>query len=315
MIVLDSTRPVAEAARLVRLADAGIERWAAAVRADDLRPAGHELLCDLPGDEDQLANLVLLIDALNFCFWGDPPPSIESAGRTLTSFNAVFLSLLEAIRREPRWADARYWCDMSAVAFRGAFDRAGPVPLLAEREQVVRETGRTLLERFDGRFRLAVESVNRRAWDVAALLLCSFESFRDVSEYRGRPVFFAKRAQICPLDLSIVWAAHGFAPLVGLEQLSAFADYRLPQALRHLAIMDIDESLARQIDRLDVIEAGSEPEVELRAATIWGVERMREALARRGLDVPAWQIDWFLWNRAHDADVVVPHHRTRTTFY
>ncbi len=302
------------AAEHVRLSPAAIDRWAESVSWDELRPTGHSLLADLPGDREQLANLVLLIDALNFCFWG-PQPVHSASGVEHRGFNAMLAALGEAARNDRRWFDPRFWCEATHAEYRAALCPRGELPMMHERERIGRETGALLIDRFDGQFVEAVDSVNSRAWDLAALLLCSFDSFRDVSEHRSRPVFFAKRAQITAIDLSMTWVEHGYEPLAGLEQLSAFADYRLPQALRHLGILEVSESLGAAIESGVELSAGEEPEVELRAATVVAVERMKDTLSRRGLAVPAWQIDWYLWSHSHDADVRVAHHRTRTIFY
>jgi len=314
VIVLETTLPVVADARHVALRDDALERWASEVGADDLRPSGPSLLADLPGDREQLANLVLLIDALNFCFWG-PQPVHSTGGVEHRGFNAMLAAIADEARRDARWFNPQFWCDATPGEFRLAVSPFGELPLLHERQRIVRETGRLLIERFDGRFSEAVESVNGRAWDVAALLLCSFDSFRDVSEHRNRPVFFAKRAQITALDLSMAWAEHGYEPLSGLEALTAFADYRLPQALRHLGILELSDELRETVEGGAELPAGCEEEVEMRAATVVAVERMREQLARRGREVPAWQIDWYLWDRSHGAEVRVAHHRTRTIFY
>src|SRR5207253_1490491 len=122
-------------------------------------------------------------------------------------------------------------------------------------------------------------------------------------------------AQICTLDVSIAFETHNHPPLSGLEELSAFADYRVPQALRALGILRLDADLATDIDRAVEIPATSDSEIELRAATIQAVHRMTQAVADRGMSVPAWQIDWYLWARSHDTDVAVQHHRTRTIYY
>ncbi len=303
-----------ESAEFVRVNDDAVSRWADTIAPGQLRPAGHSLLASLPGNREQIANLVLLIDALNFCFWG-PQPTYASNGATHRGFNAMLAAVIDAARRERRWFDARFWCDVSSPEFGAAVSPGGNLPMLAEREVIARQTGQTLLERFDGQFSNAAESVNHRAWDLAALLLCSFDSFRDVAEHRSRPVFFAKRAQIAALDLSMVWTEHDYDPLVGLDQLTAFADYRLPQALRHLGIVEVAEGLGRKIDGGDEIAAGSAEEVELRAATVVAVDKMQCTLTGRGQRIPAWQIDWYLWDRSHGPDISVGHHRTRTIYY
>ncbi len=314
VIVLETTRPVVAVARQVRICDPAIARWAERATREDLAVRGPGGYGRLRGSREQLANLVLLIDSLNFCFWG-PAPRYEAEGVEHRGFAAMLAAFVDAVRREPRWADAGFWCEVSSAELRRALSPGGELPLLDEREQIVRQTGRTLLDRFDGQFAAAVDSVNGRAWDVAALLLVSFDSFRDVAQYDGQPVFFAKRAQIAALDLSLTWVEHGHEPLIELERLTAFADYRLPQILRHLGIIEVDADLAERIDSERELAAGSMAEVELRAATIIAVERMSQALAARGLDAPPWRIDCHLWDRSHDPSVRVAHHRTRTIYY
>jgi hypothetical protein len=184
-----------------------------------------------------------------------------------------------------------------------------------EREQIVRETGRLLRERFDGQFSRAIESVNYRAWPLAVLLMTSFDSFRDVAGYKGSPVFFMKRAQICAVDLAIAFRMHQHPPIEGLDELTAFADYRIPQALRHMKILNLSPELSERIERKDEIEVSSTEEVEIRAASIESVERMAQALAKCGKKSSAWQIDFYLWDLSHDPAINFQHHRTRTIYY
>lgn len=317
VIVRETTRTVVELAKLVSIDDAAIEAWAGSVRPAELRPPAHDLLAHLPGSQEQLANLVLLIDSLNFCFWSKDPIRIQWRGRTYQRFNAMFVSLMLAARYERRWCDAEYWLSVPEAEIREVLSgkNQGELLLLEQREQIVRETARTLLERFDGQFVNAVDSVNGRAWPLAVLLMANFDSFRDVSNYHSKPVYFLKRAQICALDLAVAWQAHDFGALKGLEELTAFADYRVPQSLRHLGILKLNAELAAGIDGGEELPRESDGEIEIRAATIEAVDRMRRAVGKAGKAATEWQIDWYLWLLSHGDDVVVNHHRTRTVYY
>ena len=208
-----------------------------------------------------------------------------------------------------------FWMTVPKKTIREALYEKGELLLLDERERIIRETGRTLIDRFDGSFSNAVDTVNDDAWALAVLLMTHFDSFRDVSAYREQPVYFLKRAQICALDLSVAWNTHGHPPLAGLEKLTAFADYRVPQALRHLGILVLKPKLAEHIDNEQEIDKDSGPEVELRAASIQSVDQMRRELAQAGRPSPTWQIDWYLWGMSHRADIAANHHRTRTVNY
>ncbi len=315
MIVLDSTRAVVERAEHVRIDDDAIQRWAQQVSADELRPEEFELYAQLPGTQEQLANLVLLVSSLNFCFWSSDPIRFEWRGRTYDRFNAMFVSLMLAAKYEPRWFDPEFWLCVPRDEIRGVLCGKGELLLLDERERIIRETGRTLLERFDGEFIHAVESVNEGAWPLAVLLMTNFDSFRDIAEHRGTPVYFMKRAQICPMDLSVAWQQHGHPALSGLEELTAFADYRVPQALRHLGILGLSAELADAIEANRELAAGSGEEVEIRAASVQALDRMARAVSNANRAVPVWQIDWYLWRLSHDPVVKVQHHRTRTVYY
>ncbi|MCB9855049.1 MAG: hypothetical protein H6818_05120 [Phycisphaerales bacterium] len=315
MIVLDTTRNVMERARHVSIDDKAIGRWARETPTKDWMSSDRTLLRELPGDKSQIANLVLLISALNFCFWSDRPIEIQWRGETYRGFVAMLASLILAAKHDLRWADPEYWCGVPEAELRQILSGGGDLLLLDDRVRIVRETGMALIERFDGRFTNAIDSVNYRAWPLAVLLMTNFEGFRDVSSYRNTAVYFLKRAQICALDLHCAWSARDFGRLESLDELSAFADYRIPQALRHLGLISLTDVLAARIDAREEIARDSEEEIELRAASIQAVDRMSKELGRANRPAQPWQVDCWLWEISHADDVRVEHHRTRTTYY
>lgn len=315
MDVLRTTRPVVETARHVRLDADAVARWAASVAPESigLPTQPHELLPR--GDVAQTADVVLLIDALNFCFWAEPPWLVEFRGRWWGRYYGLVASVARAIEAEPRWREPAYWAEVGRDDVAAVFRGQAEIPLLDERAAIINETGRALCTAFGGRFVNLLESARFHAAAIAAELARSFPSFADRAEYDGRTVWILKRAQICAADVAMALEAAGGPRIGGLERLTAFADYRLPQILRHLGVMRPTPDLAARIDRGDEIPASSAEEVELRAATIWAVQAMHDALARRGVRKDPWLIDEYLWERSHDDDVCVPHHRTRTVFY
>jgi len=74
----------------------------------------------------------------------------------------------------------------------------------------------------------------------------------------------------------------------------------------------VDGAFVKPVLNQRKLAAGSPEEVELRAATIWAGEITRRAL---GGQVPAWKIDFVLWQRSHDPEILIRHHRTHTCFY
>jgi hypothetical protein len=100
-----------------------------------------------------------------------------------------------------------------------------------------------------------------------------------------------------------------------LDDLTIFADYKLPQILRQYGILEYDTVLASRVDAQELIPAGSEEEVEIRASTVWACELLRRAMQRHGHKMNAMEIDARLWLLAQDAGDMRPYHRTRTPFY
>jgi len=129
-------------------------------------------------------------------------------------------------------------------------------------------------------------------------------------------VFFYKRAQIFVADVWGALGGTGPAEFADIGELTMFADYRVPQLLLHLGVMQYDDALKRRVVARDEIAANSVEEVEIRAATIVAVEQLRAALAARGKPLLSIQVDWSLWQKGEDArESILPHHRTRTIFY
>ena len=95
-----------------------------------------------------------------------------------------------------------------------------------------------------------------------------------------------------------------------------FADYRVPQLLRHVGVLKYSEALASTIDQRQEIQFGSDAETEIRAATVVAVERLQRDLVKQGVDVLAIEVDWLLWHRGErELATLAPHHRTLTIYY
>jgi len=283
---------------------------------------------------ERTVNWLLLLDALNFCFWAEkdqPRWCIEYQGETLDGYWAEAASLTRAVEEGyPLW-DARYLSEMSSVdlahIFRGAPPSDGtgamhlastpaPIPLFQERLANAREVGSVLLERFDGQFAHAIEEAGGSAVRLALLLAEHFPSFRDVTSFRRQEVRFFKRAQICVADLSGAFGGKHWGAFTDLQQLSIFADYKLPQLLRHFGVLVYHPTLAERIDKLELLKPGSEEEVEIRAATVWACESLRQTMSAAGHgSVTAVEIDQQLWLLSQDTMNMRPYHRVRTIYY
>jgi hypothetical protein len=267
---------------------------------------------------ERTVNWLLLLDALNFCFWaepGQPRWSIDYQGRTLNGYRAEAAALKRATEEDiPLW-DAEYLSTISSETVAHIFRGTETIPLFEQRVEHARETGRVLLQHFDGQFTHAIEQAGKSAVALVLLLATHFPSFHDVTTYRRQEVRFFKRAQICVADIYSAFGGKQWGAFPDISKLTAFADYKLPQVLRHYNVLEYCPSLAKRIDNQELLAAGSEEEVEIRAATIWACELLQRALEQRGYTTTAVAIDQKLWLLGQNTPDMFPYHRTRTIYY
>jgi hypothetical protein len=230
---------------------------------------------------------MVVLDTLNFSFWGGSAGGYwELAERLRDAYAAG--DELESRERLSRISAARLG------------ELLGPLPMLEERAAGLRE--------------LAAAGPDAMVADTAvetARRASRLRSFDDVADYDGRRIQFLKRAQILAADL----AGAGACRFPDLDRLTCFADYKLPQILREWGAIAYGEELARRVDGREELAAGEPAEVEIRAATVVTVERLREELAGRGRDLRSIEVDWMLWEAAQDLPGARPYHRVRTVFY
>lgn len=320
--VLRSTLLVMQQASQVRLDLECVEALASRWAREGWQVPGWNAELHFNDGTWRTVNWMLLTDALNFCFWGDPGQprwAVEYRGEVYNGYWAETASLLRALDDgRPLW-DAAYLSNLSLAELSEMFrpaPGASTMPLLEERLANAREVGRVLLERYAGQFTRAVEAAGGSAVSLARQIVADFPSFDDRATYRGAEVRFYKRAQICVADLHGTLGGQGWGQFRDLDQLTIFADYKLPQVLRREGILSYTPELTQRIARLELLPPGSPEEVEIRAATVWAGELLRRALAARGVQALASEIDYHLWVLSQaPAPDDLPYHRTRTIYY
>ena len=87
----------------------------------------------------------------------------------------------------------------------------------------------SVTQKFSGSLEAMIRSANSDAWSLVEAVAGNFSSYRDVTSYNGQAVSLLKRAQLFVSDLSHVLGGRSFGALSGIEKLTMFADYRVPQ--------------------------------------------------------------------------------------
>ena len=204
-----------------------------------------------------------------------------------------------------------------------------------------------LLHYYNGNLLQFISQAKSSAVELVRLITATFPGFRDEAVYKGHHIRFYKRAQILVGDL---WAAYGRLTCTSvdslstippeqqpftfydMDQLTCFADYRIPQLLRMEGVIEYSPKLANTIDTYQELLPSSEEEIEIRASTVIVVEKIRQKLNRllhhqqqkdvssspstTSLLLTSVEIDWYLWQEGEERkDNLLPHHRVNTIFY
>ncbi len=314
--VLSTTLLVVEQAESVQIDLEAVQRLAGNLVHQEVPAAEWETGLHWSGDPESTANYVLVLDALNFSFWGEPRWVVSYGGQRYNGYWALAAALKRALEAGIPLTNAAYLATIDEATLGQILAGEHPIPLLAERANNLRELGRVLLEGYDGRFTRMISAAQGSAVRLVQRVAAELPSFNDVASYHGREVRFYKRAQILAGDLAGAFGGRGPGHFHDLDQLTAFADYKVPQVLHHLGLITYDAHLEHLLAERADLAAGDPREVEIRAATIWSVEAIRRALAAYGVLRPPYQLDWMLWQLGQNLPSgVLPYHRTRTIFY
>jgi hypothetical protein len=317
--VLETARHVAEKSRRVRINQNALLAFSQNMLETGVQVPPWNYHYHFFDGSEKTVSYLLVLDTLNFCFWPTPGQNkweVEYETQGLSGYYALAAALKKAIKSGIPLTNAHYLAELSLDEMKHFLDGTGKLQLLRNRLRSLNELGNVLLCDYGGQAFRLVEAAEKSAVTLSRLLAETLPSFHDAAEYCGQKVFFYKRAQIFTADLFGTFESKAWGSFSDMDQLTAFADYKLPQVLRHLGILHYEKALAQKVDHQKCLDAGGPEEVEIRANTIWTVELIRQELVRAGHKLRAFEIDWILWNLGQkETFKLKPYHRTVTIFY
>jgi hypothetical protein len=317
--VLETTKRVSEMSRNVHIDRQALDIFVGKLSAGDIKVPSWDTTCHFFDGTEKTVAYLLVLDTINFCFWppqGKAAWEIDYKSKSLSGYYALAASLKRAVESGIPILEAEYLVDLSPDQLKQLFQGRGEIQLLENRLAALNELGHILIKEYDGHAHRLIESAGYSALNLARLLAVNLRSFNDMAEYQGRRIFFYKRAQIIAADLYGAFNGKNWGRFTDMDKTTAFADYKLPQVLRHLGILRYTDSLAQKIDQGILIDSGGPEEIEIRANTIQAVELLRRECAQKGKALMSFEIDWLLWNLGQDNKYrKKPYHRTLTIFY
>lgn len=280
---------------------------------------------------ERVALYILALDAINFCFWPCQKYPEETHINSLEYEHlAIALKkLAEADDKSPTEDMTSYFfspkilVDMDEKSLRAHIEPhldGHYLDNMQKRCELLKEVGEVLVNKFDGSATKLIAQAAGSAPKLVELVFSNFPGFRDEAYQGTDRIVFLKRAQIFVGDLNAALKLN----LGGLDQLTTFADYRVPQILRHFGILEYSPSLSGIVDAGVEIEKGSTDELSIRAATVIGVEELvkvlnaDDKLTNVGEPFNDVNVDWYLWQvseKMHHEGLLKPFHKVRTHFY
>jgi hypothetical protein len=273
----------------------------------------------IPDGNDDATDFIFLTASINFAFTDFDRHIVfttEHGGARRYDSDAMMACLKRAYDAGTPILEGEYLAGVTRADLERIFSGNIEMPMLDERVAIFHELGGVLVKRYDGRFHRFLKAGPRATSAALDRLVETFPSFHDESPYRGQRVLFQKRAQLLLWQLHARFRGTGYFQLDDPGELTVFADYIVPVALRLLGITSYASELEDAVNAREIIPRDSEPEVEIRAATIWGCHLLTRAInARRPADRQVIDpvVDTRLWTHYHETHW--PHHLTVTTAY
>ena len=317
--VLETTRHVTERSQHVTINEQTIADFSRKLIEDGIEiPPWNYDYHFFDGSHKTVAYL-LILDSINFCFWPKPGADkwkVQYKSETLSGYYALAACLRKALEEGIPITRADYLAHISLDTLKKILGGNGELQLMEARAHILNELGAFLITKYNGEANRLVEPAENSALNLVELLVENLPSFRDGAEYYGTKIYFYKRAQIFAADLYGAFAGKAWGNFKDIDKLTAFADYKLPQVLRHVGILQYSPFMEHKVDNGIFLEAGSPEEIEIRANTIWAVELMRQELTKMGKELRAFEIDWILWNLGQEREFKEkPYHKTVTIYY
>ena len=95
------------------------------------------------------------------------------------------------------------------------------------------EIGNVLMEKYQGSFINCLKNCNKSAMELLKTVVSDFKCFDDTHDFHGEKVSIHKRAQILVADLWQLFEGQGLCDFSDIDDITMFADYRVPQSLQY----------------------------------------------------------------------------------
>jgi len=259
--VLSSLRPVIEQASLVKINKDKLIQVANWMAYEEFAKPDGSMLFDFGNDPDHLMDFTMVVNTMNFAFTDFKSGvkfETDYQGRRWCDSEAMLACIHRAINAGTPLFSGDYLAKLTHDEFARVFSGTIEMPMIDERVKMFYEVGRGLVEKFEGRYHNFVRSCPPRLYaggdGLLERLVVEFPRFQDVSKYKGSTVQIYKLAQLGIWGMHLALSPRGHWKLEDASDLTAFADYIVPVALRVMGIFEYAQELETKINSLEEIK-------------------------------------------------------------
>lgn len=262
-------------------------------------------LLDLP--IETIVNFLLVYESIDFSFWGNPKWTIDTDSGKEDGSIALLYAVLKYVK-ERKTTD---FSKISKEEFRKILKGNIEIPLFEERYNIIKNVSNTVNEKMNGNFYEFIKDINNDE-ELFKIIINYFPNFKDERTYKGKKVYLYKLAQLLTSDILHMRELKENMK-VDYSHLIGCADYKIPQVIRGLGILEYNQELSNMVDNKIQIEENSKYEIEIRANMLVVIDLIKKKLKNK---VYAIDINDYIWGQARNKNVQLkPYHLTRNINY
>ena len=184
------------------------------------------------------------------------------------------------------------------------------IPFLKERYETISSISKAVNERMNGNFYNFIKDINEDN-ELFNIIISNFKEFYDERTYNNKEIYFYKLAQLLTSDILHIKELLN-KEKVDYTHLVGCTDYKIPQTLRALNILEYNEELSNIVDNKILIDENSKYEVEIRANMIEVITYISSKLKKfSAIDIN----DYFFLESKRVKSIAKPYHLCRNRNY
>lgn len=256
---------------------------------------------------ETIINFLLVYESIDFSFWGNPKWTIDTDNGKEDGSIALLYAILKYVKDNNSTDFSNITKDELKKILKGNVE----IPLFEERYNIIKNVSKIVNEKMNGNFYTFIKDITTDI-ELFEVIIKYFKNFKDERTYNNKNVYFYKLAQLLTSDILHIRELKENIK-VDYSHLVGCADYKIPQVMRGLGILEYSDKLASIIDNKKEIELNSEYEVEIRASMLIVIDTIKEKLENKFYSI---DINDYIWTQGRNKSLdLKPYHLTRTINY